>query len=70
MCCLHKLSPLDWHQMLHVNYRDNFVIMIILPAIITMCKIHKKPYRTSLKNSGLAHNFFKRHGYRPSGPGV
>jgi len=24
MCCLHKLSPLDWHQMLHVNYRDNY----------------------------------------------
>ena len=26
MCCLHKFSPLDWHQMLHVNYcnHDNF----------------------------------------------
>jgi len=40
------LSPLDWHQMLHVNYQD-----IYRNCDNFACNnrnMHKKPYRTSL----------------------
>jgi len=36
------------HQMLHVNYRDNYRNRDNFPAIIAIYNIHKKPYRRSL----------------------
>jgi len=46
MWYLHKLSPLDWHQMLHVNYRDNYRNRDNFT--FNNRNMHKMPYRTSL----------------------